>query len=277
MTRGPAMRPLSVASIPKCSSVCNEQRSDPIRGRRVGLRVRRRPVQDGAIRQDVLGVLRDVGDVEERRRILVERLRLDEQRLLFLLGADHVRKRVHCVERRRRRSDLRLLCRRRRSRSPPACCGAHGVMRAAHDRARRRAGEQQRADDQREDSEDRRAGTEQRAKPTAEDPAEEAAVRGAEGRQQAERENGETDAKRAEVHELAARDHERADADESERDEVGGRSDEAVDGIGQRAADNAAVPAAVEDDPEEEPGRDEPEAVELRVPSVRPLPSSCAS
>ena len=56
--------------------------------------------------------------------------------------------------------------------------------------------------------------------------------------------------------ELAPRDHQGTDAEQGDRDDVCRRADEAVDGVGGRPPNEAAVPAAVEDDRQEQPERD---------------------
>jgi hypothetical protein len=70
-------------------------------------------------------------------------------------------------------------------------------------------------------------------------------------------------AERADVDELAARDHQRADGDERDRRHVRAPAECRDEPVRDRAADDASVPAQVEDAAEEEPERDEPEPPEL--------------
>ena len=253
----------------------HERVADAVGDGGIRLPVRLRPVQDVSLREDVLGVLGDLGDVEERRRILLEVIGLDEQRLR--LGADDVRELVHRVERRLGPRRARRRRRRRHGLHRTALRrGAHRVTGAPDERAGRRTREEQAADDEREDPEDRRARAKQCAEAAAEDPAEEPAMRSAERRQDAESQEGEPDAEGPEVDQLAARHHECADGDESERHEIRGRAHQAVDAVGERAADDPAVPAAVEHDAEEDAGGDEAEAPELRVVPVRPAARALA-
>ena len=145
-------------------------------------------------------------------------------------------------------------------------------VRAAEDRAERRAGEQERADEEEQDAEDRRAGDADRdADGAAEHLADVAAVVLAERDHQPEAEHDEAGAERADVDERAARDHEAAERDEQHRQHPGGAADERVEAVHERAADPAAVPAGVADAAEEDAERDEPEPPELgAVEGLRP-------
>src|SRR5207302_11166112 len=85
---------------------------------------------------------------------------------------------------------------------------------------------------------------------------------------------------RAQVDELAPAEHESAEDDEGERRDVGRGADRPTEAVGDRASDDAAAPAGVEDRGEEESEREEEEPRELGmlVPAGPPralLPDPC--
>ncbi len=227
--------------------------------------------------------------VEEARLV---GLRLRDERVLGLVGEERRRaglgddvgvvvldvdRRLDGVEhRRQRRSDGDGLGTGGEPARVPVRA-ADGVPRAAEERAERRAGEQEQADDEGRHADDRRAGrTEQRGEEPVELASDPAAVR-AEREHQPEGADREAGAERAHVDERAAGDHQGADHHERDREHVAGVADDRRDRVRDRTADDSAVPAEVEERAEEDPERDEDEAPELGAvgvgaPGLRPLP-----
>ena len=219
----------------------------------------------------VLLVRLDLADVEQARlvRVVVE-LRFDEQRRRLVL-ADDVREVVDGVDR-------RLGCAQRDHRLPaagasgsrpspgaPAVRATHRVPGAADERAGRRAGQQERADDECEHADDRRPGRpEQRAEELLRARTEHAAVRGAERGQQPERRHDQAGPERADVDERAARDHQAADGDERDGRDVGSGADHRREAVGDPAADHASAPAEVEDEARKIPSATSPSPVSSR-------------
>ena len=248
-------------------------------------------MKDGRVREPVLDVLaRDV--VEERQRIVHERVLRDERRRLGvdqrrhgqrndvaavvaddvgidLLGVDRLpaapitgpspaarRSRGPVVERRL------LAARAARLRGGRL----HPVAGAAEDRPERGAGEEQRADEQQQDPEDGRAGRAEREPDApAEHLAEIAALVAAERDHQPEHEHGEPRPERAHVDERAPRHHQAAEHDEQDGKPPRRAADDAVEPVGESPADVAAVPAEVDDAGEERAERDEAQSPELRM------------
>ena len=158
MTRGPAIRPTRVATIPKCSSVWSS--ASPMRSTAAGSALPfdcdlRRRLRSGSTYSPCSWTS---VDVEERRRILLEVLGRDEQGRR--LGADDVGERVHRVDRRLGpgRARFAAAARTRAGCGAPSGRGAaHGGVRAADEGAHGGSGQQQHSDDEREYAEDRRA------------------------------------------------------------------------------------------------------------------------
>src|SRR4051794_4000582 len=140
------------------------------------------------------------------------------------------------------------------------------ATRAAEDRSERGSREQQRADEHQEDAEEQRAGgTDRDPDSTAQQLSDVAALVLAERDHEAAAEHGHPGAERPDVDERAARHDQRAEHGECDRHDVVRVPDQPVEAVAQPAADVAAVPAEVEDGPEEEAERDRSEPPELRV------------
>ena len=77
---------------------------------------------------------------------------------------------------------------------------------------------------------------------------------------------------RLDVHEGGAGDHERAECDEDDRHADAGGAEEGVEPVGDRRADDAAVPLQPGDEREEEPGAEQAEPEQL-VMVVSALPA----
>jgi hypothetical protein len=228
-------------------------------------------VQDLAVGQPVLPHL---GDVEEARMLVVGLLLGlvgDERRRL---ARDEVGVLLLRVDRRRVAGRRNRDNRDRRGAAsglgaPPGVAGS-----GPQQRAERRTGEQDGPDRDRRRAEDGGAGaSEQVAAPRLEAPSHVAAVVVAERQQQAGERHRQPRPERPHVDERAARDHEDAHRGQDERRRVGGGPEGVPEAAGYRPADHSAVPAGVEDAPEEDAERGEPEPDQLgMVVAARPAP-----
>ena len=139
-------------------------------------------------------------------------------------------------------------------------------MGTAQDRTVGGAGQHQSAGEQRGQAEERRPGAaEQHRDAAAEQPADEAALAGAERHHQADEGDREAGAERPHVQEAAPEEHQASDDDQRERRRVGGRADHVAQPALDLLADDASLPAQVDERGEEEPEGGEPEADQLRV------------
>ena len=231
----------------------------------------RRDLEHGAVGQHVLPLR--ARDVEERGLLLGLVVRLDEQRRrLGQPFGDDVRIVVDDVDRRlvvRADSGDRPGDRPRygsvTATAARGLAGApDGVVRAAEHGAVRGAREQEPAGEQHGQAEQSGAGAaEQHRDPAAEHVADGAAVLAAERHHQPDERDGEPGAKGLHVEERAAEEHQPTDDDERERRDVRGRPDQVAQPTFDLLADDASLPAEVEQRGEEEADRGEAEADQL--------------